>query len=116
MAAVSYLTATIFTETLSKTEKVCKGALSELVGASEMSLALHVSQVAAQDLLTDEYHARTASHNGVNPATNETHDQRAVEKNLDAFARRLNANSRAAASEALSAEQQGEVELLKVKE
>nr|MBS0021403.1 HAMP domain-containing protein [Gammaproteobacteria bacterium] len=115
VAAVSYLTATIFTETLSKTENVCKGALSELVGASEMSLALHVSQVAAQDLLTDEHHARTASHDEVNPANNKTPDQRAVERNLNAFAKRLNDNSRAAASEARTSEQQGDVELLKAK-
>lgn len=112
VAAVSYLTATIFTETLATTEQVCKGTLTELVGASEMSLALHVSQIAAQDLLTDEYHARITPHHDTKPGGKGANDQRAVEGHLTAFANWLYANSRAAASEARTAEQQGDVKLL----
>lgn len=115
VAAVSYLTATIFTETLSNTEKVCKGALSELVGASEMSLALHISQIAAQDILTDEYHARTTTQNGAKSGSQPAPNQSAVESNLTAFAKWLYTNSRAAASEARLAEQQGDLEQLNAK-
>ncbi len=112
VAAVSYLTATIFTETLAKTEQVCKGTLTELVGASEMSLALHVSQVAAQNLLTDEYHARTAPHNATKTGEQGPGDQRAVESQLTAFGKWLSANSRAAESEVRTAQEQGDFERL----
>lgn len=107
VAIVSYINSTSYSGVLSAAEKVYQRTLVEIMSASEMSLALHVSQIAAHDLLTDQYRHRRVPARETGGSREESSDRQLVQRSLTTFEQWLSVSKLATLTEIQQAQEAG---------
>ena len=92
---VNYFTSSIYSDLMSDTKKICQNSLFEILGAAEMSLAIHAGQIAAHDLITDQYHHRAHPSDASEAARGQAASREMVKSSLEAFERWLSLSKHA---------------------